>query len=101
MKKQDIKFINVTIVTIDALIAVYLYLNLNSLMHDINVITVPARLFLFAGYFGFGIILSILSALGSIKLIKISGHLINILTISSVIILLLSGVFVVSILPYE
>lgn len=101
MKKGELKLKNAIVMAIDMLVVLYLFLALRSLMQDINVIRVPYRLYAFISYFGFGIILSIISMLGSIKIIKISEQLISITTIFSIIILLLSGLFVISIIPYE
>ncbi|MFA6301416.1 MAG: hypothetical protein WC609_03675 [Candidatus Paceibacterota bacterium] len=101
MEKRESKLRDMIVVAIDIFVALSLYLSLNSLLWDINVIRVPHRLFAFLSYFGLGIILSILSMAGLVRLIKISGRLINILTVSSAIILMLSGLFIISILPYE
>jgi len=99
--KKGLKLKNAIIAAIDMLIALYLFFELYSLMQDINVIRVPYRLFAFLSYFGFGIILSVISLLGSIRLIKISARLIGITTIFSVIISLFGGLFIISIIPYE
>lgn len=101
MEKRESELKSAMIAAIDIFVALSLYLSLNSLLRDINVIRVPYRLFAFLSYFGLGIILSIMSMAGLMKLIKISGRLINILTLFSAIILMLSGLFVISILPYE
>lgn len=101
MKKRELKLKSAIISAIDIFVAFSLYLSLDSLLQNINVIRVPARLLLFLAYFGFGIILSILSLAGSARLINVSARLINILTLSSTIIMLLGGIFVTMILPYE
>lgn len=101
MKKSGFDLKNAIVAAVDILIALYLYMNLNSLLKDINVIKVPYRLFAFISYFGLGIILSVLSLAGLVNILKISENVIRILTISSAIILMFSGLFVISILPYE
>jgi len=101
MEKRESELKSAIIAAIDIFVALSLYLSLNSLLQDINVIRVPYRLSAFISYFGLGIVLSVLSMAGLVRLIKISGRLINILTLSSAVILMLSGLFVISILPYE
>ncbi|MFA6097733.1 MAG: hypothetical protein WC788_09005 [Candidatus Paceibacterota bacterium] len=101
MKKRGSELKSAIIAAIDIFVALSLYLSLSSLLRDINAIRVPHRLFAFLSYFGLGIVLSIMSMAGLVRLIKIPGRLISILTLSSAIILMLSGLFVISILPYE